>query len=97
MTDGCITLKQFHEWLQKNKKYTWYLGKGGGFNSIGHGGHALIKYFYPKFDTRTMHIFRLDANDEYFTVDFRNVEKGTNILDLLDSKIKNYIKEHKLS
>lgn len=90
MYDGCVSLKQFHEWLQKNKHRTWYLGEGGGFQRE---GTPMIKYFYPKFDSRCMKIFRIDTHPARFGVDFRDVKDGQNILDLLDQRIEEKIQQ----
>lgn len=82
-----VTPRQFNDWLKKNLRYTWLIGEQGGFWNVDKGHRALIKYFYPKLDTRDMKIFRIDTNPERFSVDFRDEGEGT-ILDALDRKIK---------
>ena len=91
-----VSLKEFAEWMKNNVKYTWNLKKGG-FSSFNSGGSPLIKYIFPKIDTRDMKVFRIDIERHNLTVDFRDeddeLKKGATILDLLDLKIKRILQE----
>ena len=95
-----VSLKEFHEWLQKNKHYTWFVGEDGGFRQ---GGKALVKYIDLGFDTRDMQVFRLKAQilDTEVLVTTANQcinpivqeHKFKTILDYFDFHIQNGLKE----
>jgi hypothetical protein len=82
-----VTIKEFSDWVDKNKHYTWLIGKDGGFNPDNKGG-PLMKYIHPVIDTRDMSIYRITFDREELNVDFRDEDEGESVLDVLDNKIK---------
>lgn len=89
-----VSLGELHNWLKENSHLTWCLNKNygpGAFGSSHEEASPIIKYIYPYFDTRDMHIYHINTEGfGKYAVDFREEFDGT-ILDLLLYKIKNKI------
>lgn len=89
-----VTLQQIHEWLKINRKYTWCIGEGGGFNI---GGKPMVKYFDYILDTRDMQVFNIKCEiaGEHVMITTANQcfdklvqeKKFKNVLEWLDYEI----------
>ena len=97
-----ITLKELNDWLSKNKKYTSFLGEGGGWHQ---GGSPILRYLEFYFDTRMMHIFtikfehrgvnRVITTTNQIVNDVVQEHKFASLLDYLDYVVKGFLDEKK--
>jgi len=90
--DKEVTIEEFAKWASNNKNYTWYHGKGGGFD-FGGTNCPFIKYMRPALDTRDMKVYRIECDRKEYTTDFRDEGEGT-ILDILSAKLEKAMKNH---
>jgi hypothetical protein len=82
-----ITLKELHDWIEKNKHITWDVTS---FNqdTLKKPGHLKGKYIDFSIDTRSMRIFSLRLRGVGTPIDIHINEPGEGtILDALDQKL----------